>query len=181
VNKYNLGDREMKVVIGSENKTKVGAVKEIFENQITTVIGVNVPSGVSAQPFTDEETRCGAINRARASMKCGDIGIGLEGGVDVTDDGMLLCNWGALCAGDGTIFTAAGARIFLPESIAEELKRGTELAEVMETYTAKKNVRNQEGAIGIFTNQMVNRKEMFAHVVKLLAGQYYFYKGDKHN
>ena len=39
-------------------------------------------SGVSPQPFSDEETIQGAINRARAAVKetGADIGIGLEGG-----------------------------------------------------------------------------------------------------
>lgn len=44
----------------------------------------------------------------------------------------------------------------------------------MDAYTKKENVRSQEGAIGIFTNNLISRESMFTHVVQLLKGQYDF-------
>lgn len=166
------------VAIGSQNKTKVEAVKRCFQANSTKLISLNVPSGVGNQPFSDEETLQGAMNRAKAALHetKADIGIGLEGGVSETKAGMLLCNWGALYTKDHQMFSAAGARIMLPVEVAEELRKGRELAQVMEDYAAKKDVRSQEGAIGIFTNERVIRKDMFAHVVNLLVGQYEYHK-----
>lgn len=162
----------MKIIIGSKNPAKISAVKEIFSNE--EVIAASVPSAVSAQPFSDEETREGAINRAQV---CGEIdtealGIGLEGGVVYVDDQLYLCNWGALMTPDRDIFTASGAKIALPEEIEKQLQTGMELGDIMDVYAAKNNVRKIEGAIGIFTNELVTRKEMFSHVVKLLKGQW---------
>jgi non-canonical (house-cleaning) NTP pyrophosphatase len=51
-----------------------------------------------------------------------------------------------------------------------------ELGDVMDAYAKKRNVRHREGAIGIFTNGFIDRKEMFAHIMKLLIGQYQFSK-----
>src|SRR5699024_5648946 len=97
--------------------------------------------------------------------------IGLEGGVMYIGDQLYLCNWGALATSCNKVFTASGARILLPEEIAKQLKAGSELGDLMDDYALKKEVSKREGAIGIFTNDLITRKEMFAHVVKLLKGQ----------
>jgi inosine/xanthosine triphosphatase len=165
----------MKIIIGSKNPAKIAAVKQTFTFRDAEFIAVNVPSGVRDQPFSDEETITGAVNRAKQALRegDGDLGIGLEGGVQDTPFGLFLCNWGALVANsDDPPIIAGGARILLPEEIAERLRAGEELGPVMDDFTKKKNIRKNEGAIGVFTNGMVNRSEMFSHVTKLLLGQY---------
>ncbi len=57
----------MKVVVGSKNKTKVGAVEKVWKD--ATITSLSVPSGVAAQPFSDEETMQGAINRAKRALE----------------------------------------------------------------------------------------------------------------
>ena len=104
----------MKVVVGSKNKTKVGAVEKVWKD--AEITSLSVPSGVSAQPFSDEETMQGAINRAKRALEGeAPIGIGLEGGVMKTEHGLFMCNWGALATMDGKVFVAGGARITLPD------------------------------------------------------------------
>ncbi|WP_400242840.1 DUF84 family protein [Niallia sp. JL1B1071] len=164
----------MKVCIGTNNKAKVKAVKNCLEKDKDIEFATfNASSGVSEQPFSDEETITGAINRAIAALQEGDgeIGIGLEGGVHRTNDILFLNNWGALVLKDGTIFIASGARIPLPKEIETELVAGRELGPIMDEYAQKENVRHNEGAIGIFTNGRINRTSMFQHVVELLIGQ----------
>ena len=58
----------MKIAIGTKNPTKVNAVKKVFGDTFTYV-EVAVQSGVSPQPFSDEETIQGAVNRARAAVE----------------------------------------------------------------------------------------------------------------
>ncbi|HEO8420063.1 DUF84 family protein [Niallia sp. FSL W8-0635] len=167
----------MKVCIGTNNKAKVNAVKNCLGNDIQIEYAMfNVSSGVSDQPFSDEETITGAINRAKAALQegDGDLGIGLEGGVHQTNDILFLNNWGALVLKDGTTFIASGARIPLPKEIETKLVAGKELGPVMDEYAKKENVRHNEGAIGIFTNGRINRTIMFQHVVELLLGQMEF-------
>ena len=163
---------EMKVVVGSKNKTKVGAVEKVWKD--VTIMSLSVPSGVAAQPFTDEETMQGAINRAKRALKAeeADIGFGLEGGVMKTEYGLFMCNWGALATSAGKVFVAGGARIKLPDEFLAPLEGGKELSEVMEAFVKRKDIRSHEGAIGIFTDHYVDRTELFVHVVKLLIGQY---------
>ncbi|WP_101844770.1 DUF84 family protein [Halobacillus sp. Marseille-P3879] len=162
----------MKIYIGSTNPTKVEAVKKVFAND--DVLSVEVESKVAAQPFSDEETLEGAVNRARecAVMKKSELGIGLEGGVMEIEGDLFLCNWGALVDQKENVYRASGARIPLPDEISEGLQTGRELGELMDAYAEKANVSKHEGAIGIFTNSVIKREEMFSHVVKLLKGQW---------
>lgn len=164
----------MKIIIGTKNPAKIAAVKNAFIEANSEFISLDIPSGVSEQPFSDEETIQGAINRAKGALEegNGDIGIGLEGGVQESEHGLMICNWGALQANGREPIIAGGARFLLPEEIATRLRSGEELGPVMDDYAKKKNVRKAEGAIGIFTNGEVNRDDMFTHLMKLLIGQY---------
>lgn len=165
----------MELIIGSKNPAKINAVEVIFPSH--QVIAMDVPSNVAAQPMSDEETRQGAINRAQQCMQAAShsIGIGLEGGVMHIDNQLYICNWGALVTQNGTVYTASGARIALPEAFVAQLNNGVELGSLMDDYADKQNVRQKEGAVGIFTNDLVSRQEMFVHVVKLLRGQWEYW------
>jgi inosine/xanthosine triphosphatase len=171
----------MLISVGSKNQAKIAAVQNVFKEHSFDVVTVDVPSGVSAQPLSDDETIQGAMNRAElAANEPGvDIGIGLEGGVHQTAYGLFLCNWGVLKARDSEPLVAGGARISLPVEIAERLLAGEELGPVMDEYAKKQNVRKKEGAIGIFTNGRIDRSEMFSHITRLLLGQYEFSLEDK--
>lgn len=172
----------MEFIIGSKNQAKVKAAKETLAIHFpeAKIIYEEVGSGVSDQPFGEEETRLGAINRAlrASSLNKGALGIGLEGGVRVLEGQMYMCNWGALVLPDGTKFTASGAQIPLPEQIASELRAGKELGPVVDRYFKATGVRNKEGAMGILTSGVVNRDVLFTHICQLLIGQlHYFHRG----
>lgn len=165
----------LKIAVASENPAKIQAVKECFtELGIEAgILPVKTKSGVPAQPFSLEETRQGAVNRASAALAGEvDLSIGLEGGVYEMGETMYLCNWGALASSKGKIYTAGGAQIPLPEEIARELRNGYELGPVMDHYANETGIRHHKGAIGILTANMMNRRDMFGHIIKLLVGQY---------
>lgn len=165
----------MIISIGSENSTKKRAVQNVFSK--ATIQAVHVPSHVAAQPFSDAETKEGAINRALGALKhtSASVGIGLEGGVMYIGTDLYLCNWGALATSEEEVYTASGARIFLPNSIKNQLEDGIELGDIMDEYANQTGVRNKEGAIGVFTNNLVSRSEMFTHVTTLLSGQWEYW------
>lgn len=167
------------IIIGSKNPAKIEAVRSAFSGDYE-FDSLDVPSGVKEQPFSDEETIKGAINRAEHALRLGggDIGIGLEGGVQESSFGLFLCNWGALVVKGQSPLVAGGARILLPEEIATRLRHGEELGPVMDDYAKKENIRKKEGAVGVFTNGKIDRSTMFTHVTKLLVGQYEYYYGD---
>ncbi|WP_100405146.1 DUF84 family protein [Bacillus solitudinis] len=165
----------MKLAVGTKNPAKVHSVQEVFIREPYTIISVDVPSEVSNQPFSDEETMQGAINRAKASLEIvtdAYLGIGLEGGVTETSTGLMLCNWGALTNQSGTVWVAGGAKLPLPHDIEKDLLKGNELGDVMARYMKNKDSRKKEGAVGVLTDGMISRKDMFAHIVRILYGQF---------
>ncbi|WP_299089222.1 DUF84 family protein [uncultured Metabacillus sp.] len=169
----------MKIAIGTKNPTKVNAVQAAFASYLPGEFrSIDVPSHVSAQPLTDDETMTGAINRAKNALDAveADIGVGLEGGLIKTKHGYFLCNWGALICKELQPIVAGGARIIVPEEIGKEVFNGTELGDVMDQYVKIHNVRHHQGAIGIFTNGIVDRTEMFTQLSQLLVGQYLYQK-----
>ncbi|ABO68069.1 MULTISPECIES: DUF84 family protein [Geobacillus] len=162
------------IAVGTKNEAKVAAVRAVFGGSQWRIVPIDVPSGVSAQPLSDEETRRGAIQRAKRALEAAEaeIGIGLEGGVMNMDGQWWLCNWGALVDRNGITVAAGGARLALPPDIGAGLEAGRELGELMEEYTGRRNIRTKEGAVGVFTNGRIDRAAMFSHIVQLLVGQY---------
>lgn len=157
------------VFVGSTNPAKVDAAKEVFLN----ASGMKVDSGVSDQPMTDEETKEGALKRARGCIEKGAfLGIGLEGGVMQSTIGLLSVNWGAIVDRNGKEVLASGARYPLPDEIAVEIMQGHELGKVIDRVTGRKDVRKKEGAVGVFTNGEMTRRELYVHLVRILSGQY---------
>ena len=83
----------LSVAVGSSNPVKLNACERAFQTMFPghkiRVVPVPAPSGVSDQPFTDEETKTGAVNRANACWAKykekfddhPDFAVGLEGGV----------------------------------------------------------------------------------------------------
>lgn len=173
----------MEFSIGSKNQAKVAAAKKvILAYDPTAIIHAEASeSGVSPQPIGDEETIEGAKNRALFMQgkypNC--VGIGLEGGVRMIDEEMYICNWGALSLPNGRILTAGGAQIKLPEEVAVEVKEGKELGPVMEDKFKQQNIRQKEGAMGIFTAGMITRGALFEHIMQLLIGQMIYEQAKK--
>ncbi|MCA0986397.1 DUF84 family protein [Guptibacillus algicola] len=164
-----------KVAVGSLNPVKVNSVRSVTTYEVA---GYDVPSGVSDQPWGDEETIDGAKQRAFASLEKGDadIGIGLEGGVYQIGQDLFVCNWGVLVDGVGKEIVAGGARFPLPEEIKRRVIGGEELGPVMSDFASRAHVNKKEGAIGIVTKGAITRTAMYEHIVSLLFGQYDYYR-----
>lgn len=173
----------MKVIVGSKNPVKVGAVEESFHKYWPEceVIGADVASGVSAQPMSEKETINGARQRAYAALKAdftAMYGVGVEGGV--TELNPTSPNWSGMRGGKGRLFECAWVAIVdrngkeglggglyfeLPEKIAEKIKGGGELGPLMDEFTGKRNVKQGSGAIGIFTKGELDRKNAYVQIV----------------
>ncbi|MCO7124886.1 DUF84 family protein [Sporolactobacillus shoreicorticis] len=163
--------------VGTKNPAKIDAVRQLLqEGSIDAEVrSFDVPSGVSAMPMSDLETRQGAINRAKAVLGQNpeiNFGIGMEGGVSDIGGEMYLCNWAAGANRDGRVISAGGARILLPEVLAEGIRSGNELGDIADAYADQKDVSTHGGTIGILTEGRITRTEMFLHILKLIEGMY---------
>ncbi len=159
-----------KAYLGSTNQVKIAAVKTVLKNY--EVISYDVDSKVSCQPFSDDETIKGALNRAK-QLPIDGLRIGLEAGVQEINQQLFLVNWGVLIDQEDNTYIAGGTRILLPLVVQQELyKKTKELAIIIDELYNTKDIKHHEGAIGLFTAGEVTRIDIFIHIVKLLYGQY---------
>jgi inosine/xanthosine triphosphatase len=161
------------VIIASKNPVKINCTKEgfekIFPDESFEFEGVSVPSDVSDQPMTDEETLQGAINRAEnARKKVSDAKywVGIEGGIDQTADGMLAFAWVVLLSRD-QIGKSRTSTFFLPPKVVELIHEGVELGHANDQVFGEKNSKHKGGAVGSLTGGVLGRTEYYIQAVML--------------
>lgn len=155
------------IAVGSLNPVKVGAVASVIQRiwPQARVDGVAVDSGVSAQPMKDDEAIEGARTRARlARTQMGaDLGLGLEGYTIDMPQGMFVSAWVVAVAiteqGDEAVGLGASGRFLLPERVARAVRAGAELGPLMDQFVDQHNTKQRQGAVGILTDGLVQRKE----------------------
>lgn len=159
----------MKIAVGSTNPVKVAAVRQMVLCHWpgAQVIALDVPSGVGVMPMSDAESLRGAQNRARAAQAQAqaDLGVGLEGGVNLEKIGLVLHGWVAVVDGNGRIGIGGAGRLPLPPAIAQRVLAGEELGPVMDEVLGRAEVRKQGGAVGALTAGLVLRQDAFAQGV----------------
>lgn len=159
----------MKVGVGSTNPVKLEATKECFElvERKVEVEELDVDSGVSDQPTSDEEAITGALNRAKRVREIGsyDFSVGLEGSVSDTQFGMFLTGWSYLIDDDGERYIGGGGRLQLPESVASRIRKGEELGPIMDDLTGEEEIKRGPGAIGVFTDEIITRESAYRNAL----------------
>jgi inosine/xanthosine triphosphatase len=163
----------MKVLVGSKNPIKLAATKAgfetVFTNETLGFEAFEAPSGISVQPMTDEETLTGAKNRVkylREKYPEADFYAGLEGGIHIWDAIPYSFAWVAVASKD-RISCSRTASFPLPQEVMKLIKEGKELGEAMDVATNRTNTKQQEGAVGIFTNNLITRSELYQPAVIL--------------
>jgi inosine/xanthosine triphosphatase len=155
----------MKVAVGSENPVKIAAVRQVITQiwPAAEVHGVGASSGVRAMPMDDTECIAGARGRARAalSMTDGDLGLGLEGGVQSINGQLYLTGWVVIVDRRGRESIASAARVPLPPAVRQAVQGGRELGPVMDELTGREKTNHAEGAIGILTHRLMTRQRSF--------------------
>lgn len=161
----------MRIVIGSTNPVKCNATRAVLKPLYpgAAFVALDVPSGISSQPWGDVETRAGAVNRARNALRetGADLAIGLEGGVQESEFGLMTTAWCALVDSTGRIGVGGNACVLLPEPVAAHLRAGRELGFAMDQLVNRSNTRQQNGAIGILTDDLETRQSAYEMIIRL--------------
>ncbi|MGG1518146.1 inosine/xanthosine triphosphatase [Paenibacillus oryzisoli] len=163
-----MQEKPWKIALGTFNQAKREAV----------VLGAGVeptchavPSGVSDQPMTEDETIQGAINRAKNVLQAvpeAAIGLGLEGGL--TYDAVHAKQWYlfSVCAAwDGSRLSIGRGLYFpIPSAIGDRLLQGGgELSQIIDELSGTSGSNHREGAYGLFTDGRITRTDVFRDAV----------------
>ncbi|NDV90765.1 non-canonical purine NTP phosphatase [Alteromonas sp. 345S023] len=168
--------------VGSQNPVKINAALETLSDTLDEafeVEGISVPSGVSDQPMSEEETRAGAINRVKNLLTLHDSSVGdawyvaIEGGVDVFEDGPATFAY-VVIYHQGHWSVGRSANLPLPVSVYQALQRGKELGDVMDALFGTQNVKQKGGAIGLLTHNHATRQSVYKVALTLAMAKFHY-------
>jgi inosine/xanthosine triphosphatase len=165
----------MKINIGSKNKQKVDALKEILKDypefSNANVISKDVSSGVSHQPKSLDETIDGATERAKNCFDDCEYSVGIESGimkVPKTKTGYMDVTCCAIY--DGKIFHLGLSSAFeYPVEVTKYvLKNNAEFSDAFRElgFTTKKKIGEEEGIISVLTKGRLDRKEYTKQAIR---------------
>lgn len=195
------------IAIGTRRGTKIKAVKEAIEVLSSSnspgsefeFVGVEVDSGVSHTPSSQEELMRGARQRAETLVKIARANrlnwnyfVGLEGGLDVIHEStspiparrysdpqqnthrrVFLESWAYVSDGTRGHYGRSGG-IELPVLLAREvLENGTELAVAIDRFAGATGIRDRQGAWGVLSNNLITRQEAFRVAVIAAFAPFY--------
>jgi len=162
----------VEIALGSTNAVKFLALRWALERLGLDVEpqALAVPSGVAAQPLSEDETVAGALERARAARERAGaaLGVGIEGGVDL--EGGWVVNVTAVHDGErGAVGRSPGVR--LPADWLAALRAGETLGELIEARYGPE--ARTLGAMGVFTGGALTRQEASAQAALAALGRYF--------
>ena len=161
------------ILLASNNPVKIQAALQGFQRMFPAeefnIRQVTVPSGVSDQPFSDQETYQGASNRVEAAYQLdsqADFWVGIEGGVQEEDGELSAFAWIVIRSKDRRGRSRSGS-FQLPKKLAVLIAQGMELGEADDIVFNRSNSKQANGAIGILTADVIDRTELYRHAVIL--------------
>ena len=171
----------MKIVIGSLRQPKIDAVKSAFakiqkvssQNEPVEFLARESDSNIPAMPLSIKLLMTGAYNRVqnlkeedRDSPDKPDVYVGLEGGFfgEVSPEQKrwyFLQSWVYVSDGERGYFGASGA-MPVPEQIVNKVLEGnSELGDVIDKFGTENDIRDKDGAFGVFTQGLITRQASF--------------------
>lgn len=162
-----------KIVLASQNPVKIHATfngfAAIFPERAFKVRSVSVPTGVSAQPMSSEETLAGAMNRAHGAREIhgdAEYWVGIEGGVEQNGAELEAFAWVFIISNRLTGKGRTGS-FFLPTEVAELVRQGKELGQADDIVFGESNSKQKNGAIGLLTGNVIDRTRLYEQAVIL--------------
>ena len=187
----------MRVALGSTRAPKVEAVRRVLATLApvveplrgASVTALDLGALAPAMPLTLQEMLDGSRLRAERALarlleegEKADLGVGLEGGLDVRGQGLgrraFLMSWAYVTDGRRGAHGCGGA-IELPASlVAEVVDGGRELSGAADRMAGEDDVRSRQGTWGVLTRGLVDRTHSFE--LALLNALAPFYNAERY-
>lgn len=173
-----MKNKPVKIIVASQNPVKLEAVRQGFESLGFTefdIVGINVGSGVSEQPMSDDETLTGAKNRVeniRNEFPEADFRIGIEGGIQPHGNhfeafAWIYISWDEDKNGPEGYGQSRTSSFQLPPAVKQLIHEGHELGTANDMIFGQSNSKQKSGAVGLLTNNSVTRTQLYRQAVQL--------------
>ncbi len=161
------------IVVASQNPVKMEATRRGFEKMFPGTVfhlhTVAASSGVRQQPLSDTETLQGALNRVQHAahlMPQADYWVGIEGGVEERQGTMEAFAWIVVYTPRRLGQSRTGT-FGLPPKVGSLIRQGWELGPAMEELYGRSHVKHTTGAVGVLTEGVIDRVQLYEHAVVL--------------
>jgi inosine/xanthosine triphosphatase len=161
------------IIIASTNPVKTQATlngfRRMFPEEEFSIEQVSVPSGVSSQPRSDQETITGSLNRANRAAQgnpAADYWVGIEGGIDEWGEEIVAFAW-VVVKGPNLTGKGRTGTFYLPKEVSHLIRQGKELGEADDIVFNRINSKRENGAVGILTGNAIDRAKLYEEAVIL--------------
>jgi len=161
------------IAVGSKNPVKINAALVGFQTMFPEIEfsaeGFSVPSGVSDQPMSCEETLQGATTRANAltQVATADFYVGIEGGIEIVDSTYFANAWIVIVDQQQNVARGRSGTFALPPEVQRLIESGMELGHANDQVFKEHNSKHAGGAVGSLTGGVVTRQSLYEHAMAL--------------
>ncbi len=109
------------------------------------------------------------MNRAKfvkKSYPLANFWVGIEGGVEIIGDEIAAFAW-VYVLSESHVGKSRSGLFFLPKSVADLIRAGIELGDADDIVFKKQNSKQSDGAVGILTNSVIDRIQLYEHAIIL--------------
>lgn len=172
----------MKIIVGSENVSKIRSVRLAIEKLNigdVDIVGIPVESMVSSKPLNDE-TLEGAINRNNNLYKhCinnkidFDLLISIEGGYEQVLNNYFIITYACAMTKDKKYYVGKSNGLEISKSMFNHVKSGKSINKIIENISNVTNNKKENGITGYLTNGFFKRDEFDMDAVICALESYY--------
>jgi len=154
--------RAIRVAVGSTNKVKVDAVRNIFTQAfgLVEVVSVEPGLGIPSQPL-EERTIQGSIQRARSAMEKmkTDYAVGIEAGLFYNKvlRRHLDIQYCAIIDSSGKMTVGHGPGFEYPPEVVRSVLEGGTVGDTMSKITEIEKIGHKMGSVGYLSDGMIDR------------------------
>lgn len=165
--------RPLKVAVGSANRVKVDAVRNIFTQAfgLVEVVSVDPGHGFEKQPVEGRVLE-GALRRARGAMEKthADYGVGIEAGlvIDPFTHRHADVQYCAIVDAAGQVTVGHGPGFEYPPQVTKAALGGTSVGEAMSSMTGIEDIGRKDGSIGYLSDGLIDRTSL-SEIAVLMA------------
>ncbi|MBY9006566.1 MAG: inosine/xanthosine triphosphatase [Candidatus Lokiarchaeota archaeon] len=173
--------KKLEVCISSLNPIKIEAVKMAFDKYFDDykIVPINTDSKVPKQPIGMDIILKGAFNRATNAFsylnqhknEYSDIyGVGIEAGlvnISLANSKYMDFQFCVIIDKNKEITLGSGIAFEYPQFVIDEIlsEKKPEIGEIFGKLSDNKNIKNENGAIGFLSNNIINRRDILYQAV----------------
>jgi inosine/xanthosine triphosphatase len=169
-----MEDQLLNIAVASENPVKLEAARLGFEKAFPDftikVQGFAVITDVPAQPKGDRQTYQGATTRLealKAQNPDADYWVGIEGGVQRSITGVYDSFAWIVVQQEEKLYSSRTGTFPLPPKVCQYLDEGMELGDADDLVFGKTSSKQQNGAVGLLTQDQITRTDLISQSVFL--------------